>query len=49
MRDQIGGGEGVNPLKRGLEYFLDLRGDLAKEGAMFLRWGWSSDPMHTMS
>ena len=39
----------MNRLKRGPWIFADLRGDLAKEGVIFLRWGGVETPMHTMS
>ena len=39
----------VNCLKMGLGKFTDLRGDLAKEGVVFLRWGGVETSMHTMS
>ena len=42
-------GQGLNYLKGELGLFADLRGDLAKEGVMFLRWGRVETLMHTMS
>ena len=38
-----------SPKKEGLGYFADIKGDLAKEGVVFLRWGGVEIPMHTMS
>ena len=44
-----GGGAGVNRLKMRLGQLADFRGDLAKEGIMFLRQSGVETPMHTMS
>ena len=42
------GGGGESPTKEGFGYCADLRGDLGKEGVVFLRWGGVETPMHTM-
>ena len=36
----------MDRLKAGLGEFADLKGDLAKEGVVFLRWGGIETSMH---